>query len=304
MKLAEIDLNLLYVLSLLLQTRSVTGTARKLGVSQPAVSRSLAQLRNIFQDPLLLRTNHGMELTQRAEELLSPLQDWRLQTSSLLDRHDFEPRLLDRTFRIASTDYGMMAILAPVMEAFHHQAPMAGLEIVPFSDTMVSRLGAGDLDLIVIGGRPRFAATYEKHLFTDECVCMMRSDHPLLGEAPDRLTLDQFLAWPHVSILIGDSNDDPVNSFVGSRAAERRICVTTPYFHGAVHFLPGSDAILTLPKRLALTLAGDDRIVMRKAPASFPDFDYWVLWHERNRRDAAAMWIVDLLAEAGQSLST
>ncbi|MDT9170729.1 LysR family transcriptional regulator, partial [Escherichia coli] len=90
------DLNSLVILGLLLRTKSVTRTAQQLGVSQPSVSRSLAQLRSLLGDPLLVRTAGGMELTRRAEELAPSLQDWLATTAGLLEPPCFDPATLDR----------------------------------------------------------------------------------------------------------------------------------------------------------------------------------------------------------------
>ena len=98
-------------LALLLQTKSVTRTALRLGLSQPSVSRSLAHLREILGDPLLVRSGGGMELTRRAEELAGPIEQWLQTTSSLLQPQTFDPAGMQRAFRVASTDFGVLAVL-------------------------------------------------------------------------------------------------------------------------------------------------------------------------------------------------
>lgn len=293
-----IDLNLLPVLFVLLQTRSVTGAARKLGISQPAVSRSLAQLREAFQDPLMIRTNRGMELTHRGEELIAPIQDWLTTTTSLFTTKTFDPQTLDRKFRIASTDFGVLSVIAPALPAFRAQAPRAAMDIVPFSDTMIAKLSSGELDLIVTGMEPDLSATYGHHLFTAHCSCVTRAGHPALDGEAGPMSIERFLQWPHISVMVGETSIDRVNLLLGEAAARRRIPVSLPYFHVAPHLLGTSDAILTLPDRLARTFEGDARFAVVPAPAEIASFDYWVLWHERSRRDPATMWVVDLLADA------
>ncbi|MXO67053.1 LysR family transcriptional regulator [Altericroceibacterium endophyticum] len=298
----SLDLNLLKALVVLLHTKSVTGAARKLGVSQPAVSRSLAQLRNLFQDQLLFRTNRGMELTRRAEDLLHPLQEWQELTCALLARPEFNPAAIHRTFRIAATDFGAVSVLAPAMAAFHAAAPHARMEMVAFSENMTERLKTGDLDLIITGSPPEFSATYGRHLFTDQCVCAMRHDHPLLAENPEQVPLEEFLRWPHVSIVIEENSVDPINRFIGDYASQRQIIAVTPYFRGATHFLANSNAILTLPASMVQP-AETGGIVTRRPPSLIPAFDYWMLWNERNRRDYATQWLVDLLSTSASAHS-
>ena len=69
MELHELDLNLLVVFNHLLVERRVSKVADNLGISQPAVSNSLAKLRKLFGDELFLRTPKGMEPTPYADQL-------------------------------------------------------------------------------------------------------------------------------------------------------------------------------------------------------------------------------------------
>jgi len=297
-RLFNIDLNLLLTLALLLQTRSVSATARRLGTSQPTTSRALARLRELFSDPLLIRTNAGMELTRRAEELVEPLQEWLRHTDSLLVAQAFDPLTLERRFRVASTDFGVTAVIAPALGRFHQEAPGAVIDVTPFNDQMFSKLGSGEIDLIVSGLDPDNSVIYSRRLFTMTGACLMRADHPLALETQGRLTLDQFLQWPHISILVGEGGYDRIGAMLGTRAAERRIVATTPYFHAAHRMLASSDAILTLPLPATRQVENDGALAIREAPEFLTPLDYWILWHERSRRDPATIWLVDLLADA------
>lgn len=296
-KLFNIDLNLLLMLSLLLQTRSVSATARRIGTSQPTASRALARLRELFGDPLLIRTNSGMELTRRAEELVEPLRDWLAHTDALLVDRSFDPATVKRRFRIASTDFGVSAAIAPALARFHGEAPCAAIDILPFTEGMHGKLASGEIDLMVSGLDPDNSITYSQRLFQMTGACLMRADHPLALETTERISLDQFLEWPHISILVGEDGFDRVAALLGARAAERRVIATIPYFQAAHTLLDASDALMLLPMPTARRLLRDERIAVRQAPDILPSMDYWVFWHERSRRDPATMWLVDLLAD-------
>jgi len=297
---SHIDLNLLLILSFLLQTRSVTGTARRLGISQPAVSRSLAQLRDAFQDPLLIRTNKGMELTRRGEDLIPSVQEWLTCTNSLFASQEFDAKQLTRRFRVASTDFGVTAVLAPALASFHQLAPQAMLEIVPFSDAMHARLASGEIDLIVTGLEPDLRATYGRMLFQEPFSCLTRKGHPALATGR-QLSLEAFLKWPHIAVLIGEESFDRVNAQLGARAADRTIIAALPYIQAAPSMLNGSDALLVLPRRAGEEMAEAYDLGLIDPPKEIASFDYWVLWHERNRRDAATMWLVELLSSHCQA---
>lgn len=293
----DIDLNLLRVLLALLEARSVTGAARKLGISQPAASRLLAQLRTTFQDPLLIRTNHGMEPTRRAEELIEPLRDWLAATTALFTAKNFDPGTLDRPFRIAATDFGVFAILPALLRAFSRQAPNASIDILPFDDRMIGRLGSGALDLVITGEKPDFSTIYGCHLFSGRRSCVMRAGHPAWTANGQPLPLERFLDWPHI-----DVTPDGV-PLAPEHGARQRIVATLPYYQAVPHLLPGSDAIAILADSLARTYAGDPRLAIMPAPPELAAFDYWALWHERSRRDPATLWVIDLLVAAGADMT-
>ncbi len=293
--LFHIDLNLLTTLSLLLQTRSVSATARRLGTSQPTASRSLARLREVFDDPLLIRTNKGMELTSRAQGLATPLEEWLANTSALFTTKELDPATIERRFRIATTDYGVTAVLSPALQRLNELAPGITLDIVTFSDAMFAKLTSGEIDLIISGLAPDHRATYSRKLFTETQLCMVRADHPLADIVDDRLSLDQYLDWPHISIQVGESPIDPINNWLGDHAPRRRILAKTPYFQAALTMLGTSDAIITLPSRGINKYVDRNQLRLLAPPDIFPIFDYWILWHERSRRDPATMWILDLI---------
>lgn len=281
---------------MLLNTRSVTRTAAQLGSSQPSVSRALAQLRALTGDPLLVRTRGGMALTQRAEELSAPLQHWLQATTTLLEPDRFEPVALSRRFRLASTDFGVLAVIAPALERLARAAPEASVEVLPLRGSMLEELSTGSVDLLVSGLEPNPAQTHVRRLFAESFSCVMRRGHPLAGER-GAVPLDAFLDWPHIALTVGDDDFDRVERRLGAAGVGRRIVARLPYFGIAPQLIGGSDAIVTLPATAARALAADAAFAMRPAPVAIGTFDYWLIWHERTARDPASMWLRDLLAD-------
>jgi DNA-binding transcriptional LysR family regulator len=266
-------------------------------VSQPAVSRALSSLRRDLNDPLLVRSGHGMELTSRAQNLALPLAEWMATTSALLQAPDFDPRTLKRRFRIASTDFGVTAVVAPALTAISKQAPGVGIDVSPFTPDMVARMVSGEIDLIVTGLEPDRALTYDRLLFTDSFSVLARAGHPLAG-LTEPMSIDAFLEWPHITLLVSDREFDRVNHVLGPRAAERNIVASLPYFHAAPRLIGASDAIMTLPTRAAAPLAREHGLSLLEPPRMLGRLDYWLLWHERNRRDPATQWLCDVIAKA------
>lgn len=287
-------------LAILLQTRSVSGTARRLGLSQPTVSRSLGQLRKILADPLLVRSGGGMTLTRRGVELAAPLEEWLAITSTVLQPKEFIPFALDRSFLVAATDYGVLSVVSPILPAIADAAPGCRIEVSGYADNMFKKLASGEIDLIIYGFKPDESITHARHLFRETQSLIVRSGHPLAGGAADPLPLDDYLAWPHVAISIGAEGYDHVQFCLGDRGCDRHITVRLPYFYAAPDLIGASDAILTMPTRAATKFARLHGFSCLPAPVEIAGFDYWVLWHDRSARDPATQWLIGMLAAASE----
>ncbi|MEE4452133.1 LysR family transcriptional regulator [Novosphingobium resinovorum] len=290
-----VDLNLLVILHHLLQVGSVSLVARRLGVSQPTVSRSLARLREAFDDPLFIRTNKGLQLTQRAEDLMEPLGEWLGKADLLFLPRRFDPSLLERQFRIAATDSGFTAVLAPAFARIRDEAPGVSIVVQHYCELEASALASGRSDFVISGYRPDDSMTYSRRLAAETSVCVMRAGHPL-GGAAGAIPLDRYLDYPHVALTVGDGAADPIAHLLGKHAAARRVIASVPYFHAAHALLEATDAIATVPGRVAAAMVADPRWTARPAPAEIPPYAYWLLWHERIRRDPSTEWFVDLIA--------
>lgn len=146
--LRRIDMNLLLTLHALLTEKHVTRAALRLHRSQPAVSHSLSQLRQIFNDPLLVRREAGLTLTTRAQALLGPLEQALDQLNELIQAPQFDPRHSTRHFRLALSDYGTNAVLPTLMQHLRTQAPGISLAVSHAGrEMMLAQLIDGEIDL-------------------------------------------------------------------------------------------------------------------------------------------------------------
>ena len=241
----DADLRLMGVLHLLLQTCSVTRTAEILGVTQPTVSRSLAQLRKQLGDPLLVKSGNTMLLTRRAENMRVPLMEWLAHGRSLLTADTFVPAEAVREFRVASTDFGVLSVIRPKLRKLAEQAPNCTLTIESLSAASIRRLASADLDLVVTGFEPT-GAVYARRLFTETLSCIMRRDHPLLdGAATPRL--EEFVKWPQILVTIPELKVDRLGDALRSMGFQPRYVLRAEGFTLAPYLVTDSDAIATLP---------------------------------------------------------
>ncbi len=290
----HLDLRLLATLAVLLDVRSVSKAAERLSVSQPAMSRILARLRDQFDDLLLVRGGNGMTLTPRAESLREPLRDWLRQGAAMLHPPAFTPLTLQRTFRIASTDFGIISVVTPAMQRLWEKAPGASLAVEPLSTDSLRHLAAGDLDLVVTGYRPEGTGIHVLHLFDEDHLGLARADHPA---ETDDLTVEEFLKWPQVAAIVGEGYGDYLEDSM-SELQDRRVLVSAGSFSAIPYLIADSDALAILPSRAARKFADVHGHRVFELPVRPPPFEYFLAWHERSLADEATLWLVDQMGAA------
>ncbi|MCO7636623.1 LysR family transcriptional regulator [Pseudomonas sp. S 311-6] len=302
----NIDLNHIRILFTLLETQSVTRTARQLGISQPGVSRALAALRQSFNDPLLVKTNHGMTLTQRATQLQAPLNEWMAATLTILrsQAHGSETPIAGHV-RVASTDYGVLSVLEPAMPILLSQAPGLFVDVVDLSPENLKQLSDGVIDVVISGWDPEPGRVHEKYLFQETCRCIFRRGHPLEQPGTEaQLGMDELLDWPHVVLSVHGADMDPLAPSLRHFSRPRKVAARLPYLVSALTLLQRTDAVFIGPTRAVQRLSAELGLASRPIPPQLGQFGYWLYWHERSRRDPVVMWLVDVLGRASMQAPT
>ena len=300
----SLDTHLLRVLTTLVAERSVSRTAIRLNLSQPAISSALRRLREVFADPLLVRERSGMVPTQRALEL----RDHAHLALGEIDRMlagpaRFDPASSQQTFNIASPDYMAMSFLAELVERMRCEAPLARLVIHPLArDFDYERaLANGDLD-IVIGNWPQPPeGLHLSVLLEDELVGLMGRRHAPPGGA---LSLEQYLAAAHVVPMpYSMAQRGVVETFLASQKLARDRRVVVPYFEAAPYMLVNTDLIFTTARHFAAHFAAVLPLTIVKLPIEFPHMRFYQLWHDRAQHDPAHTWLRNLLRGAAGNLA-
>ena len=293
--LSSLDLNLLVVFDAILRDRNITVAARRVGLSQPAMSSALGRLRRTFDDPLFVRTGHGMQPTPYAQMLGPPIQRaCELVASSLEIDTVFEPSAATTTFRFYMTDIGEAVFLPKLLMALGARAPKVRVRLqrIPEYGEQAS-MAAGDVDL-AIGFFPDLkAGFFQQRLYLDEFVCLLRADHPL---APGPITVRQFAEMRHAVIaMAGTGHEAAVERAVARHRLP--VALTLPHFMAVPVIVSQTDYIVTVPRRLAQAFAGFPGIVMVESPISIAPFEIKQHWHERYHHDPANQWLRALIAE-------
>lgn len=251
MNLAAIDLNLLTAFEALSAERHVTRAARRLGISQPAMSDALRRLRKLFGDELFVRAAGAMQPTPRALALSSALAPVLAQLRHTMgDQVAFSPDATAKVFTLASTDYTSLVLLPPLMSRLRLDAPGLVLHIVGYEKGALGpMLDRGEIDLAVgVFPNPPEQAV-RTVLFEEGFVGVARADHAALAAGP--MSLATFAALPHALVSVNTDRRGVIDDRLQTLGLSRRIALVVPYMLLLPRVLAESDLIAVLPRRAA-----------------------------------------------------
>ncbi|UBM24564.1 LysR family transcriptional regulator [Pseudomonas sp. p1(2021b)] len=300
--LRRIDLNLLLTLHALLSEQHVSRAAVRLHRSQPAVSHALAQLREIFSDPLLVRRGGRLHLSSRAQALREPLEQALEQLDGLLGSPRFEPSRARRTFRLAMSDYGARVVLPGLMPLLRAEAPGIDLVVSQGSrEAMLGQLIDGEVDL-ALGVFPELPSEIQVQvLFEESFVCLAdRQTLPPRGGLP----LDRWLARPHVLVAVRPGIDNEIDLALQALGERRRIALTLPHWGVAQGLIIGTDLVLTVARRSLAGARLAPGLRSFEPPLAIAPFGFTQAWHSRREGDAGHRWLrerIRALCEADQA---
>jgi DNA-binding transcriptional LysR family regulator len=293
-----VDLNLLVALDMLLAEGSVTGAARRLGLSPSAMSRTLTRLRSAMGDPLLVRAGRGLVPTPRAAELRDRVHELTRDAHAVLrpkTRH-VDVASLDLTFTIRASEAFLEFLSAPVVAAITQAAPRIRLRFAPKPDKDARPLREGviDLEIGVLGtAAPEIRTQF---LFRDTLLGVARIGHPLLtGTA---VTPERYAACTHVVASRDGDITGPVDDALGKLGLSRPVSVVVPGYPDAMRIARHSDLIAVVPhsclgNRLATDPAAPSGLESFDLPVPTPAFKISAMWHPRVDADPAHRWLRD-----------
>lgn len=285
------NLNLLPTLKVLLETRNISRAAELLHLSQPSISKQLAQLRNEFDDELLVREGQRWLLTPRAEALAAQLADSLGALERLYEAPGFDPSRCERVFRLASSDYVAQHILPDICAALAKEAPLAALEYSLWDKRQLPQLWQSELDLVSTITEQVPEQIRGLHQGEDRLAVLMGCHHPLAGKT---LNLDDYLAWPHLQVSGGGDKDSPVEQVLAPQGLSRHWFARVPFFQAAVEVLLRTDCLMTTPAHIAWQLSCGHELTFVDLPFAARDQQYHLLWHQRHHQDPAHRWFREL----------
>ncbi|MBV1858851.1 MAG: LysR family transcriptional regulator [Nannocystaceae bacterium] len=288
MNLSAVDLNLLVALGALLRDRSVSVAARRVGLSQPAMSHALGRLRVMFDDPLLVRRGSKMHPTARGGALAERLNLCLDEIGALIsERPRFEPVSSTRQFRIASEDYFGHVLLPELLRLAWAEAPGVDLDVRPIPPDAERELADGRLDLVIEAGSRASPNLNHTTLYREQHACLVDPAHH-----KRRLTLKQYAAAPHVIIGLGKPGPTHADRVLAKHGLQRRVALRVGQFLAGAFAVKGTALIYACPRRFAERLASvvELRVVglPKEVEAAYP---YAMFWDAHADTDPGHAWL-------------
>lgn len=289
-ELRRLDLTLLLVFLGLLRHRKALDVATELGLTQSAISQSLKRLRDIFGDDLFLRRPHGMEPTATALALEAPVAAAvDALRGALGATRSFDPGTATGLVRVAALDAEQAVLIPPLAARLRRLAPGLTLSVLSLGrGAAMEALAEGRADLVLgyVWDVPE--AVSGEALYDESFLVAGRPE--AMPEAP-HISLDNYCAADHVLISPGGDLRGVVDDQLAAMDRRRSVILGLPAFLPALAAVAASDALVTLPARVARTFAPGFGLFTAEPPIPVRTFPVSVFWHRRNETDPRTSWI-------------
>lgn len=295
------DLNLLPVFTVLMEERSVTRAAERLGLTQPSLSNALNRLREMLRDPLFIRERYGMQPTPKAEELAPAITAALASLDSVvLGQQAFDPMQAQQLITIAPNSYVEFVLVPALVARLRERAPGIRLRFTPFGSDLAETGVVSGMTAMVLG---RIADPPDnlivQHLMDDGLACIVRADHP---QVRDKLSKRQYEQLLHVNVLPPGRLRVGLFQALQRTGLKREVAVSVSNFLAIPGVVAATDYCATLPRLICRHLADDKRLKVLPTPADLGVFPVEMAWHARYRHDPAHQWLRTQIIETAREL--
>ena len=293
----SLDGRSLYMLKQIYELRSVTETARLLGVTQSSVSHSLDRLRRLLGDPLFLKVGRTMVPTERVEAMMEDIDQVLQSIEALYAQTAFDPLLSQSRFSILCNDFEHDLLVPEIFTRLKSDAPHCTLRTYQRQMLDETALSNGLVDMELCPYPPEDA--------TDLVISKICTDHQVtyydatIREAPN--SLDDFLAAEHATLCLGPDEETHIDRKLRQKKLDRRVSYLGPNFSAAASLVRGTSMLTTAPSRMCDTIFRDFAWV--ETPVETDPIDFYMVWHVRNRHSPRHKWFRELVKSVARALS-
>ncbi len=301
MNIKDLDLNLLVVFSAIYKEENISRAAERLELSQPATSNALARLRKILDDPLFIRSGHGVIPTARSHALAEPIERaLGLIQTSITEKPDFNYGASTRSFELAMSDYSEFLILPKLIEWVDEAAPGLRFNVWPVDGADIpDAFSRRKIDL-AIGNIPFLHDNFRRQrLFDEDFVAIVRQGHPLAKES---ITEEEFVSYPHIAFTPRSNRGARIDQLLKERNLKRLVALQIPNYLSMAPLVAKSDYIAPMPFRIAQAFRDTFPIKIIKLPLPFKAVTISQFWHEQMHNDPGLRWLRALLFQLCQRI--
>ncbi len=295
MNITTTNLNLFVAFDALVTDRSVSRAARRVGITQSAMSNSLRHLRELFNDPLFLRSSHGMVPTPRAHDLAGPVREALRLLERSLSPKGFDPAASTRTFALITSDYVEFVLLPHLLRRISKHAPGVRIQTLPWALHHVpEELARGNADLM-IGFYDKVPAHHrEESLFEERYACIVRKGHPLVR---GKLTLRTYTSLKHIMVSQSAGATSGIDRALAEVGHSRDVSLRVSHFLNVPTLVANTDLVAALSRRVAEPFARMLPLRIFEPPLPLRTSRVGMVWHDSLHDDPANRWLRALIAE-------
>lgn len=296
-KLSGINLNLLSVLDELLKEQNVSAAAKKLNLTQPTISNSLKQLREIFNDELLIRgPRNKMLLTYKARELVNPVSKAIAALGDVFnEKKVFNPNVDKYHFNIGMSDYASVICLPKIMQEIRDYDENISITVKHLNNFWsYEDFIQTDIDLAIGNYTAESEKLIREDLFISELVCIANKKHPAFQG--NKLSKEDFFKYKHIWVFYKKEYWEEVSNIIQNIAGcERKIPIQIPHLLVSLSLVENSDYICLSPDKLAEKFKKKYNLAIRKSPIRLPENQYWTFWSKTEENNPAIEWLKALI---------
>jgi DNA-binding transcriptional LysR family regulator len=295
MNIENFDLNLLRVFDAMFAERNVTRAARRVFLSQPAMSHALARLRREVGDPLFVRAGNEMIATKKALALAPGIRSVLDQLGELLGDAAFDPKTSAAVFRIGISDLSEYILTPLFTRLMRDDAPHLRFHVNSFSDAdYETQLASGALDVVVSVYQSAGPGIHSRKTGTENLVGLVRNGHPFTRKRP---SAPQFKKARLLAVARSDRVEGQLQRSLQDAGIAGQVAYSTPHFFAVPKILENSDLVLIQSGGVARALCAEHPLSVVRIPLRLPPIEPQVTWHERTHRDPAQRWMRERILE-------
>jgi len=295
------DLNLLPTFLAVMEERSVTRAAFRLGVTQPALSNSLNRLRETLKDPLFIRERHGIKPTRFAEEIAPIILEALTKIDqAIMGRQEFNSVGANRHFKVAMDSYSEFVLMPDIVARLGLLAPGIKLSLAPLANDLADQGVISGITEIALG---RLVAPPDglifQHIMEDSLACVVGSSHRDIGTTVSR---QQFEGLGHLDVRPPGEIHASLSEAFERQGLHRDVVISVTHFLAVPEIIAVTDYCATLPRRICDRLAKDGRLKVIPTPVDLGTISVGIAWHARYHQDPGHRWFRQLLIATAQAL--